>query len=145
MTINKIFIVDDDRFYTHILESKLLGIGSFSIEKYHSGSECIDNAHKQPEIIFLDHNLGDTTGFEVLKEIKSTYPNVHIVMLSGQKEMKVAISSLRFGATDYLLKDVDDSEKKLSEIIQDCSQISQMRAKLGKNKKGRFFNFLFNL
>jgi two-component system response regulator AtoC len=130
MTINKIFIVDDDQFYTHILEAKLLAIGNYSIEKYYSGIECIDNAHKQPDMIFLDHILGDTTGLEVLKEVKATYPSVHVVILSGQKEMKVAISSLRFGATDYLLKDIDDSEKRLREIIQDCTQISKARTEV---------------
>lgn len=143
MSINKIFIVDDDRFYTHILESKLNNIGNFSIEKYYTGFECLDKAHTQPDIIFLDHHLGDTTGFEILKEIKSTYPNVHVVMLSGQKEMKVAISSLRFGATDYLLKDIDDNEKKLNEIIQDCAQISKVRAKVQGKMKRKLFSFFF--
>ena len=67
MTNQKIFIVDDDKFYTYILEAKLNSIGHFDLEKFHTGQDCIDNAHKQPCIIFLDHLLGDTTGFEVLK------------------------------------------------------------------------------
>jgi DNA-binding NtrC family response regulator len=143
MITKKIFIVDDDKFYTNILEAKLSAIGEFDLEKFHTGQDCINNAFKQPHIIFLDHILGDTTGFEVLKEIKSTYPNVHIVMLSGQKEMKVAISSLKYGATDYLLKDLDDSERRLSQIILDCEKISKSRENKQSKNKIKFFNFLF--
>jgi len=143
MTNKKIFIVDDDKFYTNILEAKLNSIGDCELEKFHTGQECIDNGYKQPNIIFLDHILGDITGFEVLKEIKSTYPNVHIVMLSGQKEMKVAISSLKYGATDYLLKDIDDSERRLSEIIFDCEKITKSRENKVDKNKTKFFNFLF--
>ena len=64
-------------------------------------------------------------------------------MLSGQKEMKIAVSSLRFGATDYLLKDIDDNEKKLNEIIQDCAQISKVRAKVQGKMKRKLFSFFF--
>ncbi len=143
MINKKIFIVDDDKFYTNILEAKLNAIGNFDLEKFHTGQDCIDNAHKQPELIFLDHILGDTTGFEVLKEIKSTYPEVHIVMLSGQKEMKIAISSLKYGATDYLLKDLDDSESRLNQIILDCEKITKSRKNKTNRNKTNFFNFLF--
>ncbi len=133
-----IFIVDDDQFYTHILEAKLKGIKDYEIEKYHSGQDCINHAHKQPDIIFLDHCLGDTNGFEVLKEIKSTYPEIHIVILSGQKEMKVAIRALRYGATDYLLKDIDDNERRLVQIVSDCEQISEARKEIKKKPRNRF-------
>jgi len=141
MITKKIFIVDDDKFYTNILEAKLNALGDFDIEKSHTGQDCINNAYKQPDIIFLDHILGDTTGFEVLQEIKSTYPEIHVVLLSGQKEMKIAISSLKYGATDYLIKGTDDSERKLGEIIFDCEKITKSRK--NKGVKNNFFNFLF--
>jgi len=138
-----IFIVDDDRFYTKILEAKLSELGTFKIQKYYNGQDCINNAYQQPDIIFLDHYLGDTDGFEVLKDVKSTYPSIHIVMLSGQREMKVAIKSLRFGATDYLIKDIDDCQKKLSTTINVCDKISKSRATNTQQFKSRLFNFLF--
>jgi len=141
---NTLFIVDDDQFYSHILRAKIEAICDYHIETYNSGQDCINNSHKQPDIIFLDHHLGDTNGFEVLKDIKSTYPNVHVVMLSGQQEMKIAIRALRFGATDYLIKDVDDNEEKLNDIIKDCEQITRARAEVRTKpkRKGLFSFFL---
>jgi DNA-binding NtrC family response regulator len=143
MITKKIFIVDDDKFYINILEAKLNAIGDFDLEKFHTGQDCINNSYKQPQIIFLDYILGDTSGLEVLKEIKSTYPNVHIVMLSGQKEMKIAISLLKYGATDYLLKDLDDTERRLSRIIHNCEKITNSRENKQSKNKVNFFHFLF--
>lgn len=142
MKTKKLFIVDDDQFYTNILEAKLSPICDYEIEKYHSGQDCINNAHKQPDIIFLDHYLGDTNGFEILKDIKSTYPDVHIVILSGQKELQIAIRALRYGATDYLLKDIDDNEEKLTQIISDCEKISKAR-QTAKKRPGNLWGLMF--
>lgn len=144
MKKKKIFIVEDNSFYAHILESILLKIGDFEIEKFESGQACINNAFKQPDIIFLDYYLGDIDGFEVLREVKSTYPDIHIVVLSGQKELKVAIRSLRFGATDYLLKDVDDNEEKLTQIISDCSQISEARKVIKTKSRKNIFSLFWS-
>tara|TARA_B100000809_G_C15042718_1_gene496141 strand:+ start:688 stop:1110 length:423 start_codon:yes stop_codon:yes gene_type:complete len=118
--MKKIFLVDDDKFYINILEKKLKDIKEYSIEKFYTGQACIDKLHEKPDIIFLDHILGDTTGLEVLKIIRSTYPEVHVVLLSGQKEIKVAIKSFKFGATDYLFKGIDDNPTQLAKIIKDC-------------------------
>lgn len=138
MNNKNLFIVDDDIFYANILETKLRNVCNYHIETFHSGQECINNAHKQPDIIFLDHFLGDTNGFEVLKDLKSTYPNIHIVMLSGQKELKTAIKTLRYGATDYLIKGNDDHEMKLSQIVKDCEHLNSI---IKKNNKRNFLNF----
>lgn len=143
MMIKNIFIVDDDQFYANILDAKLNSTGKFQIHQFHSGKDCLKNSFKQPDLIFLDHLLGDMTGFEVLKEIKATYPNIHIVILSGQKEMKVAIQSLRFGATDYLLKGSDDKEPNLKKIIEDCHNISTARQSIQKKRNPNFLSFLF--
>lgn len=129
-----LFIVDDDQFYINILHQKLENVSEYKIEKFYSGQECINNAHKQPDIIFLDHFLGDTDGFEVLKDLKATYPDIHIIMLSGQKELKTAIKTLRFGATDYLIKGLDDSPEKLKNIINDCETLNKMKPKAESNK-----------
>lgn len=143
MMIKNIFIVDDDSFYINILETKISFIGEFNIQKFHTGKDCLENSFKQPDLIFLDHILGDITGFEVLKEIKATYPNIHIITLSGQKEMKVAVKSLRFGATDYLVKGIDDTESNLTKIIEDCNRISKARQTIQKKRNKNILSFLF--
>ncbi|NJB82457.1 response regulator [Wenyingzhuangia aestuarii] len=140
MMIKNIFIVDDDIFYANILENKIEAVGSYQIEKFHTGQDCINNAHKQPDIIFLDHFLGDTNGFEVLKDLKSTYPDIHVLMLSGQEELQIAVKTLKYGATDYLIKNSDDTPEKLLQIINDCGQLNKLKTQ--KKKKRGLLNFI---
>ena len=142
MKTKKIFIVDDNFFYCNILKKRLNETCDYEVEIFQSGQDCINNAHKQPDIIFLDYLLGDTDGFEVLKDIKSTYPHIQVVILSGQTKMKVAINALRFGATDYLIKETDDTPERLSQIIRDCERISGSLLNNNKTKrKKRFLPF----
>jgi DNA-binding NtrC family response regulator len=123
MTKIKIFIVDDDKFYANILEKKLNSLGDFSIEIFYNGQTCVDKALEQPDIIFLDYFLGDTTGIDVLQKIKILCPLAHVVILSGQKEVKIAIGSLKSGADEYLVKDLEDTEKRLNKTINNCFKI----------------------
>jgi DNA-binding NtrC family response regulator len=55
--------------------------------------------------------MEDLTGFEVLKKIKRFNPNIYVVMVSGQENMKTAIDSLKYGAFDYVIKESTVCEK----------------------------------
>jgi len=138
------FIVEDNVFYASILKTKIENIQEANVEIFSNAEDCIKNIHKAPEVIFLDHNLPDNKGLEVLKEVKATYPAVQVVMVSGQATVSVAINCLKFGATDYLLKGKDDNHKKLTEVLKDCEMLSnRIKASNRKygSKSGRFLNF----
>ncbi|WP_170304674.1 putative bifunctional diguanylate cyclase/phosphodiesterase [Croceicoccus estronivorus] len=55
--------------------------------------------------ILLDLGLPDAAGFDGLQRLKSLYPDIPVIILTGQNEEAVAISALKFGAADYLEKD----------------------------------------
>lgn len=57
------------------------------------------------DVVVLDLNLGDTSGLEVLKNIKAEYPDLPILMLSVYPENQFAVRTLRAGASGYLNKD----------------------------------------
>ena len=127
MKTNKIFIVEDNIFYGNLLMSRIEDLGYSNIELFTSGEDCIKDIHKQPEIIFLDHNLPDGKGLNILKEIKSTYPHIQCVMISGQATIGVAINALKYGATDYLLKGKDDDIYKVESVIEDCIKFYELQ------------------
>lgn len=107
----KFFIVDDDFFCANVYEQYLTTMNFKDITYYSNGSECLNNLHLNPDIIFLDHNMEDISGFEVLKKIKKYNPNIYVIMISGQENMKIAIEALKLGAFDYLTKGKDVCEK----------------------------------
>lgn len=134
MKTNKIFIVEDNIFYGNLLMSRIEDLGYSNIELFTSGEDCIKDIHKQPEIIFLDHNLPDGKGLNILKEIKSTYPHIQCVMISGQATIGVAINALKYGATDYLLKGKDDDIYKVESVIEDCIKFYELQTLKSKKK-----------
>jgi two-component system, LytTR family, response regulator len=72
-----------------------------------SGKEGIDILKKhQPQLVFLDVEMQDMTGFEMLQQLNEL--NFHVVFTTAFD--KYAITAIRFNALDYLLKPVGKKE-----------------------------------
>lgn len=112
----KFFLVDDDFFCANLYNQYLINMDYSDITHYCNGSDCINNLHQNPDIIFLDHNMEDINGFEVLKKIKRFNPNIYVVMISGQENIKTAVDALKYGAFDYVIKGSDVEERFLQII-----------------------------
>lgn len=126
------FIVDDDIFCSSIYEQHLKNIGCTNITHFSNGVDCLNNLHLNPDIIFLDHNMNDLNGFEVLKKIKRINPEIYVVMISGQEDIKTAVDALKYGAFDYIIKD-ENVVQKLELII---SNIIKIKEELKKSNTG---------
>lgn len=57
------------------------------------------------DVIILDINLQDKSGLEVLKEVKSSRPDLPVIMLSVYSEEQYAIRAFKAGAAAYLTKE----------------------------------------
>ena len=71
--------------------------------------------NKKPQVVFLDIQLTDGTGFDILESITKTEGkiNTNIVFITAHE--KNAIKAFRFSALDFLLKPVDPDE--LQQVI----------------------------
>jgi DNA-binding NarL/FixJ family response regulator len=58
----------------------------------------------QPDVLLLDINMPGRSGFEVLKDVKLTYPKLPVIMVSVQTESQYALRCLRAGADEYVNK-----------------------------------------
>jgi two-component system, LytTR family, response regulator len=77
----------------------------------------------KPQVIFLDVQLGDGTGFDILQQIE-IYP-YQVIFTTGSDDH--AFKAIKFSAVDYLLKPVDPDElvaavSKVKTVQQDISQ-----------------------
>ncbi len=131
----KIFLVDDNLFTLNIYNKELDDSGYEDVSLFLNGTLCLNNLHQKPNVIFLDHNMDDVTGFEALKKIKRFDPNIFVVIVSAQDEMKIAVDALKYGAFDYIIKgegDVVKMKKVLAKISEVRHEISQARPSIIK-------------
>lgn len=73
-------------------------------ESVKTGIEAIENLH--PDVVFLDIQLGDGTGFDILEQIgKFEFQVIFTTALDSY-----GIKAIKFSALDYLLKPIDPDE-----------------------------------
>lgn len=101
----KIFIIEDDLFYGEILEYHLSLNSEYDISRFTRGTDCLAEMGQQPDLIIIDFSLPDYKGDVLFNKIKAINNLVPIIIVSGQKEVSVALKMLKMGVSDYLVKD----------------------------------------
>ena len=144
----KIFIIEDDPFYSALLQSFLKLKGFRDIEVFTSGRMALSKLDEAPDLVLLDYDLGDPNfpGKKVLQEIKKQAEHLPVIFISGQKSIHEAVQTLKKGAMDYIRKNDHTLEKldiKINELFNQESILTAMNRKK-KNKTGRilFGSFL---
>ena len=117
----RIFITDDDPFWSASLCQMLRLLGYNNIFVYKSGDECVNNLHLNPALVFLDYKMKDMDGLEVLKNIKSYYPGIAVVFCTAHPELRVAIEAMKSGSSDYLLKS-NAGKKEIAALINELNE-----------------------
>jgi DNA-binding NtrC family response regulator len=134
----RIFLVDDDLFSLHLYSGYIRNLGYSNLTLFQDGSACINSLSNDPDIIFLDHNMDNLSGFEVLKKIKRYNPNIYVVMLSAQESITTAVESLKYGAFDYIIKGDNDYER-IENVIYRIKGLQEVL----KRKKSPVFLSIF--
>ena len=113
----KIFIVEDDPWYGQVLVHHLSLNPDYEVTLYNSGKELLSNMYLQPDLVCIDYGLPDTNGEKLLKEIQKRNKNLPVIIISGQEEISVAVSLLKSGAWDYIIKDDHTREMLWKSIL----------------------------
>jgi DNA-binding NtrC family response regulator len=112
----KIFVVEDDEWYSKLLVHHLSLNPDYEIESFANGKDCLDNLHKNPDVITLDYRLPDMQGLEILKNIKAENEEIQVILISEQDEIEVVVELLKYGAYDYIVKSNDIRERLLNTV-----------------------------
>lgn len=105
-----VYVVDDEPLQRDMLKDHLSKMSKYEIHDFPTGEECLAAAKVRiPQIVFLDYNLNSQVrdamdGIDVLKELKNIYPEMEVVMISGQDRIDVAVNTMKYGAFDYIVK-----------------------------------------
>ncbi len=102
-----------------------------------------------PDVVMLEMDIPEINGIATLRKIKQEYPNVKVLIYSGQSEDVYALSTIRAGAYGYLSKTADidyilSAVQKVSEgsmfITNELAQ--RLAFDEGTQKPRRFFRKL---
>ncbi len=142
--MKKVLIIDDEN-RTRSLIAKM--IDSFGLdveaipegENVQSGIKAIEK--HQPDIVFLDIQMPDGTGFDVIRSVENK--NFEVIFITAHEEF--AIKAIKFSALDYLLKPVDAAElraalEKALQVVEnagDHGQFEALNTNIQKSEKRR--------
>lgn len=99
-----ILIVDDNKEVVSALSDVLKAQG-YSILTAHTGRQGLDLAlQKQPDLILLDWNLPELSGYQVLQSLRDKHSETPVVLMTIYGSENVAIQAFRLGIRDYIRK-----------------------------------------
>ncbi len=106
----RIMVVDDEvRFL--VSTRKLLEKKGYTVETAASGAEALDKLIlAKPHVVILDVKMPGMDGIQTLGEIKNRFPLIEVIMLTGHGTVESAVTGLKSGAYDYLIKPIDVDE-----------------------------------
>ena len=136
---SKVFIVDDDTFCRELYAQYLKNMGFYDIHLFDSGQECVNNLALRPDIVLLDHTMGEMDGLETLKKVKRFNPDIYIVVISGDETKQTPINALKFGAFDYITKG-DRDEEMITRVLNKVVNVMGFMSHTSSD--GRFPKFM---
>ena len=130
----KLFIVDDDVLFLKSLQIQFNKNPNYEVETYPTGELCVNNLHKNPDIVILDYHLDGIeknamNGLKTLDIIKSTNSAIPVIIISAQDKIEVAVSCIHHKAFDYVVKS-ETSFVRLQKIILAIFKYQKMEKEL---------------
>ncbi len=102
-----VLLVDDERDFADLLAQRLASRGIAARTAY-DGSQAMEAVREnEPEVVVLDVNMPGMSGLETLESIKTARPHAEVVLLTADSTLSTAVSGMKLGAHDYLVKPAD--------------------------------------
>lgn len=108
-----ILIIDDDPVYRRLSGSILKDrFNVYTADKPSAGFDVLKA--QKIDFVICDYRMPEMDGLDVLERIKTSYPNIELIMISDSGNMDTVIEALRRGATDYFKKPFSPTDIWLS-------------------------------
>jgi two-component system, cell cycle response regulator CtrA len=129
----RVLLIEDDRSIAQSIEL-MLKSESFNVYSTDLGEEGVDLGKLYDyDIILLDLNLPDMSGFDVLRSLRLSRVNTPILILSGLTGTDDKVKCLGFGADDYLTKPFHKTEliARIQAIVRRSRGYAQSVVQIG--------------
>lgn len=129
----KILIVDDDLDVAQYIRS--IFIQDYIVENRYSAESALEDMKEiAPDIILSDIIMGEMSGYDFCKAVKSNllYSHIPIILITAKSNMNEQIDGLRLGAVAYVTKPFDPFYLKAL-VESQLSNLKLLRKRLGEN------------
>ncbi|KAA8734395.1 nitrogen regulation protein NR(I) [Acinetobacter qingfengensis] len=127
MTRNKIWVIDDDRAMRWVLEKTFKEEG-FDVTSFEEAQSALDLLlTNQPDVILTDIRMPGMDGLNFLSRVKSSYPELPVIIMTAHSDLESAVSSYQTGAFEYLPKpfDIDEALALVNRAILHITKLQQ--------------------
>lgn len=104
----RILAVDDEESIRNVLEMVLSGDGH-DVTTASSAEEALKHFMKEPyPLVISDVRMEGMSGLHLLQEIKKSYPDTQVIIITSYASLETAVQALRAGAYDFIVKPFED-------------------------------------
>ncbi len=136
----RILVVDDEQNIRRSLEIILSGAG-MQVESAGSGEEGLERVEANPpDAVFLDVQLPGIDGLEVLRRLRTSHPDLPVVMISGHATIERAVESTRLGAFEFVEKPF--SRDRILLLARNASESGRLKRELAALRQADVGEFL---
>ncbi len=129
-----ILLIEDDLTFSRILEGFLTKKG-YRVTTSHKGKDGLKAFESRSfDFILLDYRLPDTTGMDILLEIRKVNTTVPVVIMTSFSDIRTAVKAIKSGAYEYITKPVNPDE--LLMILQQALKKEKTSAPVDTTTQG---------
>jgi len=131
-----ILIVDDDPVQRRLLEAAISRAG-MNVVTAPGGGPALDLVHgprgEQIQLMLLDLVMPDLDGLAVLAKLRTTHPELPVIVLTAKGGIDSAVEAMRAGASDFLVKPA--SPERITVSIRNALKIGTLSGEVMRLKK----------
>ena len=103
----RLLVVDDDEFIRAVIRERLK-IEGFSVDEAQNGKEALARLDKEDySILLTDLRMPEMDGISLLQEVNCRFPDTARIVMTAHGQLETAVTALKTGAFDYILKPVN--------------------------------------
>lgn len=130
---SSILIIEDNPEFLSLI-SRIISKEGFQTQPAHDATTGLKILDKEEiAAVLCDVNLPDYNGVKLVETIKSKFPFIEIIVLTGHGSIEDGVQSMKNGAFDYLVKGTDN--KRLIPLLNKAIEKSEMQRRIYQLEK----------
>lgn len=132
--MRKILIIDDEEKLRSLL-ARIIGLEGFEVHEAGDRKSAMRKLEQLDiDVVLCDVKLPDAFGIDLVKEIKSTFKSIEVILLTAYGNIPDGVQAIKNGAFDYLTKG-DDNNKIIPLVYRAIDKVDLSRRVVSLEKQ----------